>query len=309
MLGSFWTSIAGKLGDRWASMSAPALVFWAGGLLAWIVGHGGTGRLAVVTNWLNRQTVPVQITAVLVGLLALGASALVVDRVTTPTLRALEGYWPSALSPLRARLVAGARRRALDDEAEWQALAPKVLETGSATPDELARFAALDAARRRRPNDLRRLMPTRIGNVLRAAETWPADKYGLDAVAVWPRLWLVLPELTRREIALSRTALDGAVAAGVWGLLFCAFAVWTLLAIPIGLAVAASAGAIWVPARATRYGDLVEAAYDVHRVELYRQLRWPLPGSPAEEPELGRRLTTYLWRGSDAPEPRFAPPS
>jgi hypothetical protein len=109
-----------------------------------------------------------------------------------------------------------------------------------ATADQLAAFARLDQ-RRRRPNVASHYLPTRIGNILRAAETWPADKYGLDAVVVWPRLWLLLPDISRQELLAARAALDSAVAAVIWGLLFCVFTIWTPFAIPAGLAVAAAA--------------------------------------------------------------------
>jgi hypothetical protein len=63
-----------------------------------------------------------------------------------------------------------------------------------------------------------------------------------------------------------------------------------------------------VPARAQVFGDLIEAAYDLHRTLVYRQLRWPLPGNPAEEQATGAALTSYLRRGSDATGPAFTPP-
>ncbi len=64
-----------------------------------------------------------------------------------------------------------------------------------------------------------------------------------------------------------------------------------------------------VPARAQVFGDLIEAAYDQHRTVLYTQLRWPLPANPQQEREHGQRLTAYLWRGSDTPDPTFTPPT
>lgn len=151
-------------------------------------------------------------------------------------------------------------------------------------------------------------MPTPIGNILRAAERRPADKYGLDPVALWPRLWLLLPDLTRQELVAARASLDNATTAMIWGLLFCAFAPLTLLAPPAGLAVAAAALTVVMPGRAQAFLDLVEAAYDLHRTALYQQLRWPLPENPAQERSQGQQLTAYLWRGSDQEVPAFTGP-
>ncbi|MGW2183580.1 hypothetical protein ACWCXX_37285 [Streptomyces sp. NPDC001732] len=112
-------------------------------------------------------------------------------------------------------------------------------------------------------------MPTRIGNTLRAVETRPVDKYGLDVVSVWPHLWLLLPDTARKEIATARVSLDASVAASIWGVLFVLFAPLTLWAVPAGLGVAVVAVVAWVPSRAEVYADLLEAGFDLYRRTLY----------------------------------------
>lgn len=139
-------------------------------------------------------------------------------------------------------------------------------------------------------------MPTRLGNVLRAAERWPRDKYGLDALIVWPRLWLLLQQTTRKEIIDARARLDQAVIGLTWGVLIVgweALAWWPVL---VAAAVAAFLYRRAVVA-AERYGDLVEVAFDLERTELYRRLRIPLPTESENEPSEGVALTQYLWRG------------
>jgi hypothetical protein len=64
-----------------------------------------------------------------------------------------------------------------------------------------------------------------------------------------------------------------------------------------------------LPGRAQLFGDLIEAAYDLHRTALYHRLRWPLPADPEQEHSHGQQLTAYLWRGSHAPAPTFTPPT
>jgi hypothetical protein len=79
------------------------------------------------------------------------------------------------------------RDGAAAEDADWQKFAAEVLtRPESATAEQLTVFARLDSRRRRRPSDPNRLLPTQIGSILRAAETRPADRYGLDAVVVWP---------------------------------------------------------------------------------------------------------------------------
>ena len=53
------------------------------------------------------------------------------------------------------------------------------------------------------------------------------------------------------------------------------------------------------------YGDVIEAAFDLHRWKLYEALRWPTPTTPADERATGAKLTQYIWRGSDDDTPVF----
>jgi hypothetical protein len=326
VLTTFFSAIGGKLSDRLAAISAPALIFWLGGLLAWSCAHGGSHALARPATWLSRQATFAQVVIVAVILVGIAASALLVSLLTTPALRLLEGYWPGWASPLRRRLTERVILRAAEADEQWQQVAGQLFEA-DAEPDAeadldkaasakrvalraelLATYGRLERARERRPSRPDLYLPTKIGNILRAAETRPRDKYGLDSVAVWPRLWLVLPDSTRQEIGGARTALDSAVAASVWGVLFLVFIPWTIVALPIGLAVCAAAVLVWIPVRAGVFGQLVVAAFDVHRTQLYQQLRWPLPVTPYDEKLRGQEVSSYLQKGSDDTAPTFTPP-
>ena len=309
MLTAFWETVGGKLTDRWAAVSVPALVFWLGGLAAWAYHRGGLHTLSTQTRWLDRQTPAVQLAVILTVLLAVAASAILVSRLATPTLRLLEGYWPSWTGPLRRRLADWLANRAAAEASAWQHAYTAVQPPATPTVDQLATYSRLERRRRRRPAAAGYFLPTPIGNILRAAERRPVAKYGLDTVALWPRLWLGLPDATRQELLAARGSLDNTVTAAIWGLLFCVFTPFTTLAIPIGLAVTTVAVTVVLPGRAQVFGDLIEAAYDLHRSALYRLLRWPLPANPGQEHQQGQQLTAYLWRGSDDIAPTFTPPT
>jgi len=302
-----WSSINSKLVDKLAAVSGSALVFWLGGLLAWSLGNGGLQALSRPAGWLSKQGGVTQAALLLVVVAGASASGLVVARLTTPALHLLEGYWPSRPRWIASRsryLSSRLKKQAMDDFDRWQ----KLKAAPEHTDDDLGETYRLELAMHRRPSLSRPYQPTRIGNLLRAAEGRPGIKYGLDAVTVWPQLWLVLPAEVKQELSAARTALDSSVGAAIWGIFFCAFTPWTILALPAGLIVAAAAILAWVPARAEVFGGLVEAAFDLYRVALYQQLRWPLPDNPADEITAGERLTEYLWRGSILQTPSFTRP-
>ncbi len=62
MLTTFWQTVGGRLADRWASVSIPALIFWLSGLAAWTRHRGGLHALTTQTDWLDRQSTAVQVT-------------------------------------------------------------------------------------------------------------------------------------------------------------------------------------------------------------------------------------------------------
>jgi hypothetical protein len=309
VLTEFWQAVGGKLADRFAAVAVPALVFWLGGLAAWIVQQRSLAAVTRQLGWLDRQGAGVQVAVLLTVLLAVAGSGIVVGALATPVLRLLEGYWPRWADPLRLRLARRLAERAAAEAPAWQKAYERVQPSADPTAEDLAIYTRLERRRRRRPSSPRYFLPTPIGNILRAAERRPFDKYGLDAVVLWPRLWPALPETVRSDLLAARESLDRAAIVGIWGVLFCAFAPFTFWAIPIGLGVAAAAVAAVVPNRAQTFGELMEAAYDQYRTTLYTQLRWPLPANPQQEHVAGQRLTSYLWRGSDEISPAFISPA
>lgn len=307
MLASVLETLGGKLTDRWAGVTAPAVLFWFGGLLAYASPRNGGGAWRQLIRWFSAQDTSAQLLLVLVALVVVAVSATVVQWLTLPTLRALEGYWPR-LARLQWLLNRRRAARLNREQQRWDELIGKVKQ-GRATREEQETFALLDARLRRVPADARSRMPTRLGDLLRAAEIWPHDKYGLEAIACFPRMWLVMSQTTRDELGAARARLDAAVGVWLWGLLFVLWTPWAWWAPLIALVVTVATYSGWILGAARSYGDLLEAAFDVHRKALYEALRWPLPGSPAEEQACGRAVTGYLWRGlTPDPPPTYPTP-
>src|SRR5260370_24295303 len=82
-------------------------------------------------------------------------------------------------------------------------------------------------------------MPTRLGDILRAAERRPADKYGLDTIACWTALWLLLPAEAKTELVQARSALHNAARTWLLGALFGVWIPCTRLALPVPIPVPA----------------------------------------------------------------------
>jgi hypothetical protein len=295
----FWDQMASGVAQKWIEwLFSPALVFWAGGVLAYITAHGGGPLVAL----LQRLDTPLHVALTVSGLgVGIAASVAAVESVQHGALRLLEGYWPRWLHRLRHYLVKRLSERNARRHREWSQLAARY---SGLTAEELETYAHLDATLASYPTQ-ERLLPTRLGNRLRAAEDYAWRHYGLATGVIWPRLWGVMPEGAQKEIIDARQRLDAAVRFMVWSFLFLAWTVWAWYWV-IPLALLGMVWGYWQALEAAGvYGELLRAAFDLHRGSLYKALRWPLPHNPAEEHQRGRQLTYYLWRGLDDTTPTF----
>lgn len=140
------------------------------------------------------------------------------------------------------------------------------------------------------------LMPTRLGNTLKAAEQRVRHKYGLDPIVCWPRLRLVLPERTARGMAHARNSLDNCAQTWLWCLLFVLFWTWAAWwAALVGLVGAYLAYRALLGAAAA-YAEALESVFDLYRRALYESLAWPMPEMPSAERQAGDQLTQALHR-------------
>jgi len=133
---------------------------------------------------------------------------------------------------------------------------------------------------------------------LRAVEMRPEQKYGLNIFKCWARLWLVLPDHAKKEVAIARENLDTIARIWLWSALFMMWTplAWWALPVSIGMMFIAYR---WMLHAASIYGQLVESCFDLYRHLLYKNLRFSLPDKPSEEIEKGKALTNYLWGSGD----------
>jgi hypothetical protein len=165
------------------------------------------------------------------------------------------------------------------------------------------------------PRDVVRVLPTRLGNILKAAEDYPAyeGRYGMDAVFFWPRLFAVMSDSIRSALSDARANFVLLLNVGTLALLLTAGSLAALAFATIHPAAAfwasAAAGAVVAylmyrsalgPARA--YAELVRSAFDLYRGDLLTQLKLSEPATFDGERALWSNLGQMMYRGDASDE-------
>ena len=250
------------------------------------------GRLwRELQNLKTWQVLPVVGLVLLLGVVVAPAQFAVV--------RLLEGYWGSSraaswLAEMGVRHHQQ-RRGSLEDGKQLS-----VKDGREPSPRDYARVDHCAERLRSRypaPDDL---LPTALGNALRAAERRAGDRYGLDAIVLWPRLYMVMASAPRQLIDSARDQIDMLVmlsmslaVTSVVTLVYVASHGWWLVVPPLLLLLALCAyrGAV---TSAVSYGVLVQVAYDLYRFDLLTALHIPLPSDSRVEGNVYDQLQKVL---------------
>ncbi len=293
MIDKFWESLGGDLAEEWLKRAfSPPFLFWAAGLTFYVRTH----------DWRSRWQEILALDPVSqIGLLGLVVLALVLSSLLSAgwrftLLRWMEGYFPLPLRWLEAPLV---RRQAQKLQRAEMQLNDLLSRAQTATPQSERRRGELELFVHYYPASATAVRATRLGNIMRSGETAPRQKYGLDAPVCWPRLWHLLPEPLRADLTAVHQRL--LLLAELWGmgLLSLLWGIWDWRALLLGLFWAFIAYRMALPV-AMSYADLIETAFDLYRLELYRALGWKPPDAGEGEIAAGEALTEFLWRGTGA---------
>ncbi|MEW1826397.1 hypothetical protein [Streptomyces sp. NPDC088196] len=228
--------------------------------------------------------------------------------------RVLEGYWDRwpITAGFAGVLMELQRRRG-------QALADRADAEADASPD--AQRVAADAARRLNTLPDAALLPTALGNALRAGEFSAGERYGLTTLSSWPRIYPQVSAPLARALSSARDTLDTAVNLchaflACTALLLVALydepGGWWLIALALGSAAVAYKGAV-IGAQA--YAGLMHVVYDLHRFDLVDALHHPLPDRDEEwalfqrlsDRLAGRRVNLPYAHGSSRPDETEGP--
>ncbi|WP_433723744.1 hypothetical protein ACQP2Y_01170 [Actinoplanes sp. CA-051413] len=278
----FLEALGKKAAERWLVLLVlPGVLWLATALVAVHLGHRNALHPGVVVDWISRWTkVPhpsgllvAILTGTLVGSAAAGLVATgvgwVLRRAWLTSGRRRPARWLVEWRRARWRRESG-RVEVLVAEAIGAAGASSEVVTGPAIAEALARrdAIALEVPDR----------PTWVGDRWRAATVRVRRAYGLDLTVVWPRLWTVLPEQLRTDIAAAQLAYTSAAALTGWAVLYAALGVTWWPALLIGVVVA-GAGVFRARTATATVCDLVETAADLYGPALAEQLRMTVSGA------------------------------
>ncbi|MCP4134829.1 MAG: hypothetical protein GY754_27895 [bacterium] len=238
--------------------------------------------------------------AVFIGILVL-LFALILEPMQFGIIRFLEGYWGNnwAGRLLSKPFVAlwKRKRQALEEQGSFlgasKDIPPNERKEKQIAGSKLEKFYPAEG----------RLLPTSLGNILRAAEDSAGDRYGLDGIVLWPRLYPLLSDKLKALVDDSRNQLDlagrlcflflllGIISAIV---LFCYPQGWLISLVLFLLSWLSYRGAV---SAALLYGNLIQTAFDYHRFDLLKTLHLPLPENLLEEIEFNEKLSKFLLQG------------
>lgn len=283
----FLAEIGSKLADRWATLLViPGLLYTTAVTTATVLGQQHALSYAALsrklTAWANNPALrPVGGTVLILS--AILAGSVIVGLVAAAGGRFVEILWTLPGRHVPARWLAESRRERsrkakaiADDDFSTQAQVIKAIRQAD-------RICLVEAD-----------CPTWIGDRLRACRVRIQRAYGLDLTAVWPRLWLIVPDAVRSELGAARDAFSAAARLTAWAILYLILGAWWWPAIPIALVIGITAVTKGRLA-AGNLADLIEAAVDLHGGELATQFGVSVPLTPAGGAQLTALMGKSRW--------------
>lgn len=287
MFGTVFDKATGLLTKRFVlGLLLPCLAFAAGVAVLVVTAYGWTSALAA---WRRLSAGEQWLVAAGVVVVATFLASVVGTQIGSLT-RFWEGYWRFTWLRWPGTWIQRKRRDRLHDENN---------------ADYRRKYHEF-------PADDDKLLPTRLGNALRAAESYSGadERYGVDAVFFWPRLYLVLPDVARDLIEDARSSLDQMLVVTTLSVLL------SLVALGMGIAGSVSPR-VWVSVAlgslvlalltyrsavraAVTFGNIVRSCFDLYRRDLLAKWGFALPATLDEERALWKAVAQQMYRlGAD----------
>ncbi len=158
------------------------------------------------------------------------------------------------------------------------------------------------------PMDSGDFLPTRLGNVLCAAERYPYYRYGADSIVLWPRLYHILPRDFVDDVEEARASLEFLLVISLWciaagaGALILLVASHSSFVLMLFILVVSAIGsyafyvsAIWA---AVEYGEELRSGMELFRLQLLERMKLRPPKNLRQEQETWNYLLQFI--GSNA---------
>lgn len=243
-------------------------------------------------------------------LFALFVAGVLIQPFQVALVQYLEGYWGDSALGRSAGAVATElhRRRLRTAFVEQDVFPPPPSTTTLAQVAAYSRAAAraergrvrAAAILHRYPAKFDRLMPTMLGNVLRNAEDAAGDRYKLDAMTLYPRMYSSISKpladaMSRQLDVITLTAsmcVSFALGTLATTPVLLRLDLWSLVPlVTVLLAVLSYRGGVRA---ATSHGVLFATTFDLHRFDALRAMHYRLPDTFDEEQRLNGALTAFL---------------
>ncbi len=253
---------------------------------------------AALANW-EKLLLQTQILSVLIALIIVTVLSYLIYNFQYSITRLFEGYWPHSgiFRWLRNGRTGLYQRRWVYLEAQTQPGSKLTAAEMDEIAQEQLTFYPPEAHHHR-------LMPTKLGNILRAAELYAYDRYGIDSIIVWTRLRPLLTDKAGVSLQDSKIAIDFmllmSVLATTITLIWC-----PLLAIftnRLGLFLLCALGwpLAWIcyqnaVQRSLDYSEELKAIFDLYRYELLKALNRPIPTDIEAERKEWQALSYFLY--------------
>lgn len=291
MFSSVLKEVTGFLDRRFfLNVFLPCLVFWGVLIATWFAGRAQL--VGAVKTWATLDTsIQLLLAGGFIAWVFLFSS--VMESNSTSILRLFEGYWNiPKVGEFFAKIGRNWHRQKLAN------LGARFDEDPAAYEEVYLTYPL--------PEQTDHLMPTRLGNILKNAELYPFNRYGIDAVLFWPKLYPLFPAEFAAAIAQLRGGVDTmllvTVLAAAFSLLSGVYLVivrapWWLFLICFGggviTAFTAYRGAMGA---VMPYAEQIKTGFDIYRSDLLKKLRVPLPTTLAEEKYRWEELGFLVYR-------------
>ena len=313
-MNAFLGELGRKLAERWVTLLLlPGALYVAVVTAASVLGQGRALDLRGLSSWIDGLAAARG--AGQVGIVALVAAGALAAATGAGLSAAALGEGVALLWAVEGRRGPGRwlaerrrerwRRAYADVVAARRAVALSAVPPHGADPEARAALrTSLERCRRICPVPADR--PTWIGDRLRAVDLRVHHAYRVDMEALWPRLWLALPDPARAELIDAHAAYRANARLTGWGLMYLLVALWWW---PAAVVAAVTLATAWIRARgaAQALADLVEGAVDLYGHDVATALG-VLPEGEGLDRASGDAVSALLRKdGALHPEPTDPP--